>query len=323
MTVARLKPADFRRNAFRLMKDCWKLLLVAAVLMSLFNWAGRAAQSYGKGKALAAYNDYITTFYTENPRPEDEEEYITWAYFEEDWALYEAERLYNRTYLSWQLAGVAADVLDAMLSGVVLVSLYTGLMMHRRSGECTLHCLTLGFSRWKRACRLALRVLLGVMGWSLLAMIPAYMVSFVMDAVSLYDLGDWLALVIIAGVVLWAQIYYGLVYLHMAEDAADCFAVRDYLSDGVQQMSFFTIRGLLRCSWPVWALMAAEILLGVAAEYGLLPALPVDMLCEGSRIFRTMLLCAVYVCVYEELRSRNSADDVESSYIPMQKENEP
>ena len=71
-------------------------------------------------------------------------------------------------------------------------------------------------------------------------------------------------------------------------------------------MGFFTVRGVLRTAWPVYALMAADIVLGIAA--GLVP-----MLSLPSTVFDLligmacpMLLHACYACIFEELSSHRN-----------------
>lgn len=317
MITTRLTPADFRRQALILLRQCWKLLLIAVLLMSVFNWAGEAVESHGKSKSQAAYDAHMAAFYAENPRPEDEEEFIIWTYFDEDFAQYEAEDVYKKAYLPYRLASLAATTLDQLFGGVILVGLYAGLLMHLRTGECTLHCLGMGFSRWKRASWLAFRVLLNSLGWTLLALIPAEMLSSLMAGLELEAVGTMLGTVIVVCVALWAEIHYALAFVHMAEDTEDQFAVKDYLHDAVDNMNFFTVRGLLRCSWPVWVLTALECLLILSADWLSVPSMLVTSVCVACEIFRMMLLCAVYACVYEELRSRRMSAGISPASVEI------
>ncbi len=304
MTNARLKPADFRRQAYSLIRQSWKLLLVAILLMSVIDWASQGLEHYGDSIARQAYDAHMETFYAENPRPEDEDEAITWAYFDEWLAKYDAEKLYDRAFLPWKIGGYAIDLLDMLVTAMILVGLYTGLLMQRRTGECSLHCLRIGFSRWKTAAWLSIRVNASILGWGLLALIPC-----VMLANALGDVGEILSMVILILVVLWAQCHYALTYVHMAEDPENQLTTTAYINSAVEDMNFFTVRGLLRTAWPAYALMTAQIILGVAGA--LLPVLtvPVNIFTLVGNFLTPMLLHTSYVCIYDELRAIRQAQE--------------
>ena len=308
MTDARLKPADFRRRAFALMRECWKLLLIAVLLMSVIDWAGQGLEYYGDSIARQAYDAHMETFYAENPRPEDENEAYMWAYFDEWFAQQDAEKLYNRTYLPWRIGGYAIDLLHALVSAMILVGLYTGLLMKRRSGECSLHCLRIGFCRWKTAAWLSIRVNASILGWGLLAMIPGLMLSNALGSI-----GEILSLVIIILVVLWAQCHYALTYIHMAEDPENQLTTTAYIDNAVDDMSFFTVRGLLRVTWPAYALMTAAFILSIATALLPLLTIPADIFTLISNALSSMLLYSCYVCIYEELRTHRQAQDTSSA----------
>lgn len=299
--ATRLKPADFRRRAFCLVRQCWKLLLIAAILTNLFYWAGQALAHHGESLAHAAYDEHMTAFYAENPRPEDEQAAIEWAYFDEWLAQRDAEERYDAVFLPWKLGGLAIDLLDSMFSAMVLVGLYTGLLMQRRTGEHTLHCLCIGFARWKTAAWLAIRIAVLILSWGMLALIPGVMLVNMLG-----DVGEILAIFILFWVALWAECRYALAFVHMAEDTDGCFTVSDYIRYAADDMGFFTVRGVLRTAWPAYALMAADFILGVAGR--LLPVLtiPSEVFDLFIGIAAPMLLHACYACIFEELASHRS-----------------
>lgn len=295
----RLKPADFRRQAFSLMRRCWKLLLIAALLMCLIDWAGQGLEHHGEGLAQAAYDESMANFYAEHPRPEDEQEAIEWAYFAEWLAKRDAEERYDEVFLPWKLCGYAIDLLDCIFSAVILVGLYAGLLMQRRTGEYSLHCLRIGFTRWKTAAWLAIRVALNILGWGLLALLPCLVLGNVLGSVA-----DILAIIIVFGVALWAECHYALAFVHIAEDTDSRFTVSDYIRYAVDDMNFFTVRGMLRTAWPVYALMAADFALGVAAVFLPSLAIPATIFDLVISVLCPMMLDACYTCVYEELRQQ-------------------
>ena len=303
-TAARLKPADFRRQAYSLIRQSWKLLLVAILLMSVIDWAGQGLEHYGDVIARKAYDAHMETFYAENPRPEDEDEAIMWAYFDEWLEKYDAEKLYDRAFLPWKIGGYAIDLLDMLVTAIVLVGLYTGLLMQRRTGECSLHCLRIGFSRWKTAAWLSIRVNVSILGWGLLALIPSAIL-----ANALGDVGEIMALVILLLVQLWAQCHYALTYVHMAEDPENQLTTTAYIDSSVEDMNFFTVRGLLRTAWPAYALMTVQIILGVAGAVLPTLAIPVNLFTLVGNFLTPMLLHTSYVCIYDELRAVKQAQE--------------
>lgn len=303
-TAARLKPADFRRQAFSLIRQSWKLLLIAILLMSMIDWAGQALEHYGNGIARKAYDAHMEAFYAENHRPEDEDEAIVWAYFDEWFAQRDAEKLYDKAFLPWKIGGYAIDLLDMLVTAMILVGLYTGLLMQRRTGECSLHCLRIGFSRWKTAAWLSIRVNVSILGWGLLALIPCAML-----ANALGNVGEILAMVILILVVLWAQCHYALTYVHMAEDPENQLTTTAYINSAVDDLNFFTVRGLLRTAWPAYALMTAQIILGVAGALLPMLTIPVKIFTLVGNFLTPMLLHTSYVCIYDELRAIRQAQE--------------
>lgn len=304
MTDTRLKPADFRRQAFSLIRQCWKLLLIAVLLMSMIDWAGQGLEHYGDGVAQKVYDAHMEAFYAESPCPEDEKEALMWAYFDEWFAQRDAEKAYNKAFLPWKISGYAFDLLNCIFTAMVLVGLYTGLLMQHRIGECSLHCLRIGFSRWRTAAWLAVRVNVSILGWGLLALIPC-----VMLANALGSIGEILGMVVIILVVLWAQCHYALTYVHMAEDPENHLTTTAYIDSAVTDMNFFTVRGLLRTAWPAYALMAVQVILDISTA--LLPVLtiPVTIFILVGNLLTPMLLHTCYVCIYEELRTRRQAQE--------------
>lgn len=304
MTNTRLTPTELRRRSFTLMRQCWKLLLLAAVLMSFFNWAEDAVKGYGEAQAQAVYDAHMANFYAENPCPEDENAAFMWAYFDEWFAKHDAEEASEETLLPWKISGFAFALLDDLFSGVILVGLYTGLLMLQRGGECTLHCLSMGFSRWKQAFWLTLRVSLNTAGWVLLAMIPALILDSHWGA-----FGNLLGSIIIVCVALWAEMHYALSFLHMADDPDGQLTATACIHNAVDNMNFFTVRGFLRTTWPTWALLTAEFLLGAAAIFLPIPRLLLKILSDFLIICSMMLLCPACACVYEELRTHQQTPE--------------
>ncbi len=303
-STARLKPADFRRQAFSLIRQSWKLLLVAILLMSVIGWAGQSLEHYGETIAQQAYDAHMEAFYAENPRPEDEDEAIVWAYFDEWLAQRDAEKLYDKAFLPWKIGGYAIDLLDMLVTAMLLVGLYTGLLMQRRTGECSLHCLRIGFSRWKTAAWLSIRVNVSILGWGLLAFIPCAIL-----ANALGDVGEILTLVILLLVQLWAQCHYALTYVHMAEDPENQLTTTAYIDSAVEDMNFFTVRGLLRTAWPAYALLTVQLILGVAGAVLPMLAIPVNIFTLVGNFLTPMLLHTSYVCIYDELRAVRQAQE--------------
>lgn len=302
MTDARLKPADFRRQAFSLIRQCWKLLLFAIILMSVFDWAGQILEHHGSSVAQEVYDAHMEAFYAAHPRPSDEDEAIVWAYFDEWLAMHDAKELYDKAFLPWKIGNAAIDLLNSIFSAIILVGLYTGLLLQRRTGEYSLHSLRIGFSWWKTAAWLSIRVNVSILGWGLLALIPCVMLANALSYV-----GEILAMIIILLVVLWAQCHYALAYVHMAEDPESHLTTTAYINSAVTDMNFFTVRGLLRTAWPAYALMAIQVILDISAALLPVLTLPVTLFILVGNLLTPMLLHSCYVCIYEELQTRRLA----------------
>lgn len=327
-TVSRspMKPADIRRRAYGLMRQCWLTLLIAAVLMCLFSWAKDAVEAHGKELALQAYNAHMEAFYAETEAPTkeavsalnnhlaafmageddgewtDEIEYAS-RYEDKEWvAKYDANELYEDIFTPWKLAGYAIDVIDLIFSCIVAVRLCRGLLAALRGGECTPHCLLSGWERIPTAAWLSIKMILRIFGWILIPLILSLLLYNWFGSI-----GELIGLVLMWLVAIWAELHYALAEVHLADDQDGICTATDCLRYSVDDMDQFTVRAMLRTVWPIYVSLVVSILfIGIAA---FVPALsiPADIIINLLLLLSLSLKYACYVCVYDEMRQRDQA----------------
>lgn len=290
MTAARLTPAQLRQKAFALLRQCWKPLLIAALLTTLLGSIGNLAALYGETAADRIEAAVFAEFEAANPRPADpaaleqwELERIAHAYF--SCADIEGERAQQL----WKLLGYVLDLMGGLLNAVILVGVYQGLLAQLRGSRGPIHLLA-GLPRWKTAVWLQLRIMACIFGWFLLVLLPTLM------------LPGWLGVIFLFPVVLWARMHYALVLPHMADDPDNRVSTTQYLDLGTADMRFFTIQGLMRVAWPLFLTVLADISLSVASVW--LPALeaPAALFSFAAEVLLSMLGWPILACIFEELR---------------------
>lgn len=322
-----LKPAGIRRRALALMKQCWKTLLIAAVLMSLFTWVEDAVKAYGDKLATEAYNAHMEAFHAENPAPSDESIQKYNAYMDAFGAVmngtaspdelpesdadtisyflsmrvaqYDADDAYEKVFAPWKLIGYAIDLLDLLFSCIIAVRLCRGLLSALRGGECTPHCLLSGWERTSTACWLAVQTTLRVLGWSLLPLIIYATLSYFFGG-----LASTISSLLMTLVALWASLHYALAEVHLADSPDRSFTASDCLRYAVDDADAFGIWQMCRVLWPLAVIFAANIALGVAAVYAPLLTIPAEIISIAATLFTVAMRKACYVCIYDEMRQR-------------------
>lgn len=295
-----LKPADIRRRAYALMKQCWKTLLIAAVLMFLFTWIEDVVDAHGERLAMQAYNARMEVFHTENPIPPQEDEDALLEYtLDLSYAQFMAKNEYDETYEPWKLLCLGIQFIDILFSALVAVRLCKGLLNALRVGECTPHILLSSWARASTTCWLAIQITLRVMGWALLPLIVTYSL--------LSSLGEWGALVGVAIVLLvagWASLHYALSRLHLADDMSGHHTASECLRLAVDDADAFGLWNMCKVLLPAIAMMLLSIAIDVVG--GLVPAVSVpaailvglaDLLCLSTKY-------ACFACIYDEMRQR-------------------
>lgn len=285
-----LTPRDIRRRAYSLMRQCWKPLLIAALLTTLLGSFGDLAAHYGETAAKRIEAAVFAEFEAANPRPADpaaleqwEIERIAHAYFSS------ADIAGKRAQQLWELIGYGLELLGGLLSAVILVGVYKGLLAQLR-GSTEPFRLLAGLQHWKTAVWLQLRVMACIFGWSLLALLPSLI------------LPGWLGLIFLLPVALWAQMHYALVLPHMADNPDNLLSTTQYLDRGTADMQFFTVQGLMRVAWPLLLTVLADTVLVVASVW--LPALaaPAALFTLAAEILLSLAGWPILACIFEELR---------------------
>ena len=294
-----MKPRDIRLRAYVLMRRCWLSLLIAAVLMSLFNWAGNAVEAQGKRLGQETYDTLMEVFDAENPFPFGDDDALLNHLLLQHSAERMAEEAYGDALRPWNLAAEGLDLIGLLFSCVIAVGLYHGLLSTLRGGECTLHSLLLGRPRAGTACWLALQRGLRIFGWMLLPLPFTALISLIFSTYA-----DFVARLLALLIGLWATLHYALVEVHLADDPYESCTAREALRQAVDDADAFGVWQMCKVLWPTVVLFAADVGVQVVAEY--VPSLNVpaqifDLICD---LFRLSLQYSCFVCIYDEMRQR-------------------
>lgn len=308
MSDARLTPAQLRQKAFALLRQCWKPLLIAALLTTLLSSCGSLAIRYGQTMPARIEQAVFAEFEADNPRPADpaalknwESERIAHAYF--SCADIRGEQAEQR----WRFIGYGIDLAAGLVSAVILTGLYRRLLgALRGSGEPV--GLFEGLRRWKTAVWLKLRVNICLLGWLLLPLLPAVMLSTYWGAA-----GQVMATFLLMAVVCWGRMYYALALPRLADGgvtASEC------LAHNAADVRFFTVGGMARVAWPVLLVIAADVALDAAASFLPVLTLPSALFSFAAEVGLSMAGWALMACIYEEIRRTGLPPAAEST--PMQ-----
>ena len=294
-----MSTAELRRRAYALIKQCWKTLLIAAVLMHLFSWVESAVKAYGDHAGRQAYDAHMAAFIAENPPPEDEEARIEWAYFDAWLAQREAEDLYNGLYRPYEVAANAISFANMLLSTIIAVRLCRGLLTALRGGECTPHILLSGWARTSTTCWLAIQITLRICGWSLLPMIVPILL--------LGALGDWATLVSMALVLLvagWASLHYALSRFHLADDTSGLRTASMCLRFAVDDADAFGLWNMCKVLLPAIGLLLLSIAMTIIGILVPAVSVPAAILVALADLLCLSMKYACYACIYDEMRQR-------------------
>lgn len=297
-----MKPRDIRRRAVALMKQCWKTLLIVAVLMCLFGWISNAVEAHGKRLAQQAYDACKEAYLADHPMPEGEEDRAAWAYFYEWLAIHQAEEEYDAVYAPWKWAARGIDLIDLIFSCVIAVRLCRGLLTALRGGECTPHILLSGWARTSTTCWLAIQISLRIFGWSLLPMIVPILL--------LGALGDWVTLVSMALVLLvagWASLHYALAEVHLADDPDGARTASDCLRRAVDDADAFGLWNMCKVLLPAIGLLLLSMAMSIIGIFVPAVSVPAAILVALADLLCLIVKYACYACIYDEMRQRSIA----------------
>lgn len=321
-------PRAIRRRAYSLMRQCWLTLLIAAVLISLPGWVKTAVETHGEKIATEVYNTRMEAFHAENPAPSEEEAQrhnakmdalndlmngddsamgnvinpsadTTNYYLKMYAAQTDAYEQYEKAFTPWEWASRAIDLIDILLSGVIVVRLCRGLLNGLNTGTCSPRCLLDGRKRTLTACWMALQIFLLVLVWSLLPLALTILLSSIFGRP-----GELIGLLLVLLVSVWARLRYSLAVVHLADGPESGCTASDCLSWATDDMNLFTIRSLFRTIWPLFAVGLVDNLLLLFVS--LFPALdlPVAIFIILIHMFIFAAEYTCYVCVYDEIRQR-------------------
>ena len=323
-----LTPRDIRRRAYSLMRQCWLTLLIAAVLTSLSGWVKTAVKTYGRTIAVEVYDTRMEAFHAENPAPSAEETQrhdaemdalndlingdasamdnvikpsadTTNYYLKMYAAQRDAYEQYEKAFTPWEWAGRAIDLIDLLLTGVIVVRLCCGLLNGLNTGTCSPRYLLDGRKRTLTACWMALQISLLVLVWILLPLALTILLSSIFGRP-----GELIGLILVLFVSIWADLRYSLAVVHLADGPESGCTASDCLSWATDDMNLFTIRSLFRTIWPLFAVGLVDILLSQSVLPFPALALPVTIFISLTEPLVVAVRYSCYVCVYDEIRQR-------------------
>lgn len=299
--------AGIRSRAFALIRQCWKPLLIAALITGLFAWCSSALTMWGEQLGTVASKAALTDFYADAPA-EGTSEYIEWLYFNE-YALEDAaEKAAARASLPWRAAATGVDLLGWVVGTFVMLGLYRGLLSALRGGQCTVSVLLGGRRGYRRALWTDVVMFLRMVGYILLIALASGLLTF-----SLRNLGAIIALIALVICAIWLTLRYMLAELHVAEDAEGAFSASDYIRQSVEDVRFFTFGRVIGVLWPFWLAGLAFALPSILAES--LPVMAtVSVVTDlGFAVLTGVVGPALMACIYEAIRDELNAPDPRKS----------
>ena len=309
MTNARpaFPAAGIRSRAFALIRRCWKPLLIAALIMSMFSLISTVLAYHGDQVAAAATNAAVAEFLADAPAEEGTTEYIEWLYFNE-YALEDAaEEAAERALLPWQAATAGVEILGWIVSTFVMLGLNRGLLKAMRNGECTIADLLGGRHGYRRALWTDVVMFLRVFGWTLLAMIPLVILAAVLRGVGLV-----LCMIGLIVFAIWITLRYMLVDLHIADDAEGTLSASDYIRSSVEDAKYFSAFRMIGVLWPFWLLGLAFALPSILANTIPVMETVALVIATPANVVLGMISPALVVCIYEAIRYEQNAPVHES-----------
>ena len=295
-TVYLTHAAGIRSRAFALFRQCWKPILLAAVITGVFALISSVLSYRGTQLGAAASEAALAEFYAEAPA-EGTTEYIEWAYFNEHAMEEEADKAASRASLPWEAASVGVDVLGWIVGTFVMLGLNRGLLRALRGGECMASDLLDGRRGYRRALWTDVVVFLRVLGYILLAGLAMGLLSAALGGV-----GTVIGAIGMLIFAVWLAMRYMLVELHVADDAEGAFSASDFIRSSVEDVKYFSIWRIIGVLWPFWLAGLAFGLPSVLAE--LVPSMGIAVMITDLvyALLAGVLTPVLTVCIYEAIR---------------------
>lgn len=300
-TVYLTHAAGIRSRAFALIRQCWKPLLLAAVIMGVFTLISSVLTFRGEQLGAAASEAALAEFYAEAPA-EGTTEYIEWAYFNKYAMEDAAEEAAERAALPWEAASTGVDILGWIVGTFVMLGLNRGLLKALRGGECTTADLLGGRRGYRRALWTDVVVFLRMIGYILLAGLAMGLLSAVLGGVG--TIIGAIGMLIFA---FWIAMRYMLTDLHVADDAEGAFSASDYIRSSVEDVKYFSMWRIIGVLWPFWLAGLALGLPTILSEY--FPAVATAALMTDLvyALLAGMIAPVLMACIYEAIRDELNA----------------
>lgn len=272
MTDTRLKPADFRRRAWRLMLECWLPMLVTLLLAGIPTLIS----------SLILYLSPSDTATLEGLA-------VTQSGGQANWGPL--------------LISIGVELLGSlMLSPILMLGLQHGLLMHIRGEKCTLTCIGDGFRRWKTAIALELLTSLRIIGYLILGSVASFLLSFIPF---LGTLASVIGMFVLSW---WVTMRYALARCHLADDAEGICSASSCLDYSIADANSFSVTGLIEVIWPALlpAFISRLVTKFMAASLGL------NFFTAALELLESAIYITGFTVVYLSLRDAFAAEDKET-----------
>lgn len=322
--IPRVPARELRCRAFALMKKCLPVLLIASMLIFLLGFLELIPTYFGAKVEREVYQREMAPFYEEYPQPsaEELESLDTWtaslflSVGEESAAERPSDDLINwdlKEYVAksraldaaktarigWDAVSSLTEIVSAVISFLLLLGLYRGLLDAVRGGKLSLRCLTSWKDRTGTALWLYIQCGLRTVGWILLACIPVLLLAFLVALFEVEPAFVFFPIMLPAALLL--DLRYLLPDLYLADADAHAYTARDCIEQGVSAMGTLGYRYMLRVLWPTYLALLPGLLVSFLPDPPVWAAVVIVAAEAVLSVWATSFRAAAAVCAYEEV----------------------
>ncbi len=322
--IPRVPARELRRCSFALMKKCLPVLLIASLLIFLIGCLDVIPTCLGAKLEREVYQREMAPFYEEYPQPSAEElesldawtdslltnadeesaaerpsdDLTNWD-MKEYSARYYAIQAAETARLSWDVLTSLTGIVSAVISFLLLLGLYRGLLDAARGGKISLRCLGSWKDRTGTALWLYIQCVLRTVGWALLAFIPLGLLAFFLAH---FGVGlERIVLLPIIPLVILLELRYLLPGLYLIDGDSHACTARDCIEQGTSAMGTLGYLYMMRMLWPAYLALLPGILASLMTDVPVWAAVSIVAADAVISVWAASFKAAAAVCAYEEV----------------------
>ncbi len=322
--IPRVPARELRCRAFALMKKHLPVLLIASLLIFLIGCLDVIPTCFDAKVEYEVYQREMAPFYEEYPQPsaEDLESLDAWTAslftgvseesaaerpsddimnwdMKEYSAKYHAIQAAETARIGWDAVASLTKIITAVISFLLLLGLYRGLLDAVRGGKISLRCLDSWKDRTGTALWLCIQCGLRTVGWTLLACIPVLLLAFL---AALFEVEPtFVFFPILIPVALLLDLRYLLPGVYLVDEDAHAYTARDCIEQGTSAMGTLGYRYMLRVLWPAYLAPLPAILVSLLPNPSVWAAVVIIAAEAVLSVWATSFRAAAAVCAYEEV----------------------